>query len=92
MNLESGPRPRAVRNGGAHSGPEATSGYEENSAGQKMRRNRKEEIELRHLHWETNGKNSVRGPSSSGGDTKKNRGGGGKPTLISTHKKQNQKR
>jgi hypothetical protein len=51
-----------------------------------MRRSSKKEIELRHLDWETNGKNSVRGPSSSGGDTKKNRGGGGKPTLINAHK------
>jgi hypothetical protein len=49
MNLESGPSPRAVRNGGTHSGPEATSDYGENSAGQKMRRNNKEEIELRYL-------------------------------------------
>jgi hypothetical protein len=86
MNLESRSSPRAVRNGGAHNGPEATSGYGENSAGQKMRRDSKEEIELRHLDWETNRKYSARGLSSSGGDTKKNRGSGGKPTLISAHK------
>jgi hypothetical protein len=51
-----------------------------------MRRNNKEEIELRYLDWETNRKNSARGLSSSGGDTKKSCGGGGKPTLISAHK------
>jgi hypothetical protein len=51
-----------------------------------MMHNSKKEIELRHLDWETNGKNSARGPSSCGGDTKKNYGGGGKPTLISAHK------